>query len=241
MRATRRAPTLVVTEPCAAAARCSARSTWSSRCCTARGARTAPSRACSRWPACATSAPACSPPRSSMDKAFMKVVLAGRRAPGAAVDHRHPRGVGARPGGLPRAGRRRSASRCSSSRPAAARASASPRSTTPTELERGARGGRPARPQGAGRGSGRGGPRDRVRRAAVARRDRRRPACRRRSGSAATTSSTTSRPSTSPSEHTELDIPADLPADVTERMRDAGRARLRGASAARGWPGSTSS
>ena len=47
------------------APRSSARSTSSSRCSTARGARTAPSRGCSRWPACATSAPACSPPRSA--------------------------------------------------------------------------------------------------------------------------------------------------------------------------------
>jgi len=36
---------------------------WSSRCCTGRGARTAPSRASSRWPGCGTSAPACSPRR----------------------------------------------------------------------------------------------------------------------------------------------------------------------------------
>ena len=45
-------------------ARCSPRSTWSSRCCTAPTARTAPSRACSSSPASPTSAPACSPAQS---------------------------------------------------------------------------------------------------------------------------------------------------------------------------------
>ena len=44
-------------------ARCSPASTSCSRCCTARTARTARSRACWRWPACPTSAPACWPAR----------------------------------------------------------------------------------------------------------------------------------------------------------------------------------
>ena len=69
----------------AAARRRSARSTWSSRCCTGRGARTAPSRGCSRWPASATSARACSRARSAWTRRYMKVVLAGGRAAGAAV------------------------------------------------------------------------------------------------------------------------------------------------------------
>ncbi len=72
----------------------SARSTWSSRCCTDRGARTAPSRGCSRWPASATSAPACSPPRSSMDKAYMKVVLRPAGLPVHAGSHGHRPRVG---------------------------------------------------------------------------------------------------------------------------------------------------
>ena len=59
------APTSSSPTPSQPAARPSARSTSSSRSCTARGARTARSRACSRWPASATSAPACSPRRSA--------------------------------------------------------------------------------------------------------------------------------------------------------------------------------
>ena len=44
---------------------CWAMWTWCCRCCTARSVRTAPSRACSRWRASATSAPACWPARSA--------------------------------------------------------------------------------------------------------------------------------------------------------------------------------
>ena len=44
---------------------CSARSTWCCLCCTARSARTAPSRACWRWPASATWGRACWPARSA--------------------------------------------------------------------------------------------------------------------------------------------------------------------------------
>ncbi len=51
--------------------------------------------ACSRWPACATSAPACSPRAVGMDKAYMKVVLRGGRAAGAAVGDDHRPRVGA--------------------------------------------------------------------------------------------------------------------------------------------------
>ena len=48
-----------------------------------------------------------------MDKAYMKIVLAGRRPAGAAVGDRHRARVGARPGGVPRACRRRWATRSS--------------------------------------------------------------------------------------------------------------------------------
>ena len=60
-RPTRPRPRMVSLDPAAARRR---RSTWTwcSRCCTARTARTAPSRGCWSWPACPTSAPGCWPP-----------------------------------------------------------------------------------------------------------------------------------------------------------------------------------
>ena len=60
----------------------SATSTWCCRSCTARSARTARSRATSTRSRCRTSAAACSPPRSCMDKHFMKIAL---QAAGIAV------------------------------------------------------------------------------------------------------------------------------------------------------------
>ena len=101
--------------------------TWSSRCCTGRTARTAPSRACWRWPACRTWAPG---------------VLASAAAHGQGVHQeaagrRGPAGRAVRGGAAGRHGdadRRRTASgsacRCSSSRPAAGRRSGSAGSTT---------------------------------------------------------------------------------------------------------------
>ena len=44
-----------------------------------------------------------------------------------------------------------------------------------------------------------------------------------------------------PEEATELDVPADLPEEIADRAAGTVGARLRGAWAARAWPGSTSS
>ena len=54
-------------------------STWCSRCCTDRSARTAPSRDCWRWPGCPTSGQGCWPARPAMDKEFTKKLLAAQR------------------------------------------------------------------------------------------------------------------------------------------------------------------
>ena len=59
---TRPASGLIVLDPADGRPRARPASTWSSRRCTAPTARTAPSRACWRWPACRTSAPTSSPP-----------------------------------------------------------------------------------------------------------------------------------------------------------------------------------
>ena len=56
-------------------------STWCSRCCTARTARTAPSRACWSWPACPTSGPGVLASAAAMDKEFTKKLLAAEGLP----------------------------------------------------------------------------------------------------------------------------------------------------------------
>ena len=66
-----------------------------------------------------------------MDKAYMKIVAAGGRAPGDARHRRDPHRVGAGPGRRAARGSRSSASRRSPSPPAPDRAWASARSTTP--------------------------------------------------------------------------------------------------------------
>ena len=92
-----RSRTAAASSSCTSRARCpapSARSTWSSRCCTGRGARTAPCRACWRWPASGTSAPGVLASAVGMDKHYMKVVLAGARPAGAALHGDHRRAAG---------------------------------------------------------------------------------------------------------------------------------------------------
>ena len=61
--------------------RSSVRSTSSSRCCTARSARTARSRACSSSPTCRYVGAGVSPRAVGMDKHLMKLVLAGAGLP----------------------------------------------------------------------------------------------------------------------------------------------------------------
>ena len=120
--ATRRPTGLVVGRAGRGRARCSGRSTSCSRCCTAASARTARSRACSRWPACPTSGPGVLASAAAMDKEFTKKLL---RADGLPVG----RVRGGAPGQAVSVGRRAStrACRCSSSRRGPGRASASPR------------------------------------------------------------------------------------------------------------------
>ena len=60
-------------------------STSCSRCCTGRTARTGRSRGCSSSPTCRTSGPACSGPRSGMDKVMMKHAFAACGLPQADV------------------------------------------------------------------------------------------------------------------------------------------------------------
>ena len=222
----------------------SARSTSSSRCCTARTARTARSRGCSRWPASPTSAPGCSPRPPRMDKGHMKVAAARRRAPGRAVRRGHRRATGAtdqaavlrrdrggaRLPGLRQAGPRRLQRRHQQGR------TTRPSSTTPSRQARA------HDPQGARRGrrsTGReiecgvlegldGGPPE----ASVPGEIRvgGRPRVLRLRGEVP------------PDDATELDVPADLP-DAVGRPRSSAlalRSRSR-RSAARAWPGSTSS
>ena len=135
-RSDRRGSELVVHEPGARAAHASARSTSCSRCCTGRGARTAPSRGCSRWPASGTSARVCWPRAVGMDKHYMKVVLAGAGLPVLPVHGDRATGRGRPTAPRARRASRRWATRSSSSRPAAARASASARCTAPTSSTR---------------------------------------------------------------------------------------------------------
>ena len=100
-------------------------STWSSRCCTAPSARTAPCRACSNWPTCPTSARACSASAVSMDKEMMKRVCAERVLPVVdyvTVTRGQPGHRGPRSSACP--------SPCSSSPPIWARRWAFPRRTT---------------------------------------------------------------------------------------------------------------
>ena len=122
-------PTRPVAGAAARAAAPAPRSTSPSRCCTAASARTARSRACSRWPACPTSGPACSPARPRWTRSSPRSCS---RRPGSPVgDYVVVRGD--------RAGRSRPTSstwacRCSSSRPGPVRASASARSRDWDEL-----------------------------------------------------------------------------------------------------------
>ena len=66
-------------------------STWSSRCCTAPSARTAPCRDCWNWPTCPTSARACWRRAVSMDKEMMKRVCKERMLPIVEYVTRHAR------------------------------------------------------------------------------------------------------------------------------------------------------
>ena len=98
--------------------------TWCSRCCTARTARTAPSRACWRWPASRTWARTSSPRRRPWT----------RSSPRSWPPPRASRSGRTRCCGpacrCPRRTRSGSACRCSSSRRGPARRTASPRSPT---------------------------------------------------------------------------------------------------------------
>ena len=72
---------LVVLDPAEGAARARPASTWSSRCCTAPTARTAPSRACWRWPASRTSGADVFASAAAMDKEFTKKLAAAEGIP----------------------------------------------------------------------------------------------------------------------------------------------------------------
>ncbi len=175
-----------------------------------------------------------------MDKAYLKLVLRGGRAAGAARRRRHRPRVGGRPRRLPPTRWPSSATRSSPSRPAAAPASASARSTTPpssTERSRHAQEHDPkvlvetAAPAGS------------------------------REVECGVLESLAGGPETSlpaeitvtgdhefydfeakylPEEHTRLDIPADVPEATTARSGHSPHVRSR-RSPARGWRGSTSS
>ena len=164
----------------------------------------------------------------SMDKAYMKVVLAGGRAAGAAGDRRSPPASGRRdPAAVPRP---RGRARLPAVREAGAR-----------RLEhRHLQGARRLRARRRARGRtrhdpkvlvevvGRGRARGRVRRAPGARRRRPRPACPPRSGSPATTSSTTSRRSTSPRRPPSSTCRPTCRTTYRDRAAGAGGARVRG-------------
>ena len=94
------------------AARSSARSTWSCRCCTGRTARTARSRGCSSWPACRYVGSGVFASAAAMDKGHMKTLLQGAGLPVGPYAVVTPRALGHRP--RPRSGRpsRRWATRC---------------------------------------------------------------------------------------------------------------------------------
>ena len=181
-RPTRPAAAMVSLGPDAGARDRRSTSTWCSRCCTARTARTAPSRACWSWPACPTSAPGCWP-RAAGDGQGVHQEAAGRRG---SAGRRLGGAAAGRADARPRTSGSGSACRCSSSRPGPARRLGVSRVDSWADLDASDRA-RPAdRSQGAGRGRG-ARPGDRVRGAGVPRRPDRGVADRRRSTSAATT------------------------------------------------------
>ena len=206
-----------------------------SRCCTAPTARTAPCRACSSWPTCRMSAPACSRPRSGMDKAVMKLRV--RRARPADRDYR---GAASDVTGATSARHRRASIEHALGfpvfvKPANLGSSVGiSKAKTRGGAARGDRARRRVRSQDRRRGGGAAGARDRVRRA----RQRRARGVGRRARSCRRASSTTTRRSISTTTRRLL-IPAPLDEAQTSEVRRLAIEAFR-PSTAPAWRASTS-
>ena len=226
----------------AGAARPRRASTWCSPCCTARSARTAPSRACSSSPTCGTSGAGVLASAVGMDKHFMKLVLAGHGLPVGPYAVMRPGELDRDPDGVAARTSRRSGCRCSSSRPAPARQPGHLPGDDLADLPAAIAAAARARPQGHRRGrrsSGR-----EIECGVLGGRDGDRRARRCPARSSSPTPGTTFYDFEAKyldEAGVELACPADLPDDVVEEVRDDRRADVRGGRAARAWPASTCS